>query len=63
MSGESPRVQKPVMRHCGVSTERPNQAADDGGVTGMATTAAQTSGQQFAVCEPPRQQWLCDDME
>ncbi len=51
------------MRPCGMSTERPNQAADDGGLTGMATTAAQASGQQSAVCKPSRQQCLCEVME
>ncbi len=60
MSGESPRVEKLAMRHRGISSERPNQATDDGVVTGTAITDAQASGQQFAVCEPPRQQCLCD---
>lgn len=59
MSGESPREEKLAMRRCGIMTERPYQAKDEG-VSGTASTVVQTSGQQFMVCDPLGQQGLCD---
>ena len=63
MSGESPRVETHVTCPCGISGERPNQAAVGGVVAGRATTAAHASGQQSAACDAPRQQCLRGDME
>ena len=57
MGGESPREEKLAMRRCGTTTECPYQAKDEG-VSGAASTVAQTSGQQPMVCDPLGQHGL-----
>jgi len=62
MSGESPREDKLVVRHCGIGAERPYQTTDEG-VIGMAITATQTSKQQLMACDPLGQHGLCEASE